>query len=308
MMAKIRAEGGDVTIRSYSLAIRGFLKNHMLDAALEQVRDMQRRGLTVPPALESIATAGAAQSMEELMSSMERRLGLAPTPPLREILISGHAMAGDVAKVDSIMAQIRAEGRTVTLRSYALAIKGYLKNQMLDAALEQVRELKRQGLLVPQFAVEELCNEASRCGGVERVLQLLQEEGIKLSLDALETLSCHCEEHRDVALAHRVEAVARTLKAPFSIMTYGALLRLYSSAGDSGALVLFTDMQKSGIPIGSALCITLLERCADARFFRLVEEIVAHASRQSGGMAVAVRRSALSAYAACGANDVPYDF
>lgn len=255
--------------------------------------------VTAAAVLETLANAGEALLMEDFIATIERRLDLAPTPQMLEIRISGHAMAGDAEKVESIMTQIRADGKKVTSRSYALAIRGFLKNQMLDAALRQAGAMRQQGLPVPPPAVNEMCNEAARSGGVSQVLDLLQEHGIKPSPDAVTTLCDHCAQCRDVALAHRVEEVARSLKAPFSLMSYDALLKLYSSTADPSALTLFQDMQKSAMPIGATLRISLLERSAATGFADLAREVVADAKSKPGGMTCAICRTALLAYAAC---------
>lgn len=250
--------------------------------------------------LETVANAGEALLMEDFIAAIERRLGLIPTPQMLEIQISGHAMAGDAEKVESIMTQIRSDGKNVSSRSYSLAMRGFLKNRMLDAALRQARAMRQQGLPVPPPAINEICNEAARSGGVAQVLDLLQEHGIKPSADAVTALCDHCAACRDVTLAHRVEEVARSLKAPFSLVTYTSLLKLYSSTADPSALTLVKEMQKSGMPIGAVLSISLLERSAAAGFTDLAVEVVADAKSKPGGMTCAVCRAALLAYAACG--------
>jgi len=224
-----------------------------------------------------------------------------PTCHVYEVLLGGHATAGNTAKVNEILASFSDRHMRVTARSHCLIIKGYLKNGMVDAVLEQMCLMKQRNFYVPSFAVIQLFRIACEAGRAAEVFVIAKDQA-PLPAEAVVLLLEDCVKRSDLRFAQQVEQVARDSKVPLLRSAYDSLLKLYAVAGDLRALEVFKALQASQHRISEGLCVGLLARCADAKFLRFAEEIVRHV-RMREGMSIAVYSALMKVYAYCGMYD-----
>jgi pentatricopeptide repeat protein len=257
------------------------------------------------PVLDVVARAGRTDLLDQLTMEFSTKLNIQPSFQTYEVLLGGHASAGNQKRVNELCAQITKNRQKLTARGYSLMIKGYLKNGMADAALCQIQEMHRQGFFVPSFAVTQLFRTACSGGrGVEvfdKVCDTLQP-----SHDALIVMFEDCHKRNDLDLALRIEKIARESPDPLPVNAYDPLLKICVGHASLHALELFENMKTEGLRISEGLCVGLLARCADSKFLRFAEEI-AEFVRGRDGMTIAVYSALMKVYAYCGLYDKACD-
>jgi pentatricopeptide repeat protein len=244
--------------------------------------------------LEVVAQAGQEDIMEKLFQGFVRELRISATPHMHELLLGGYAAAGNKEKASQMVKKLRESGQKVSVRGYSLMAKGFLKNGMLDAAIEQVKEMRSQGLNVPSFAVLELFRAAREQGRAIEIFQELQNK-VAMTTDSLTFVAEECLKLNNVTAAKSLEGWARGNKLQMNFTTCEALLKIYTCAGDAQALDLFQDMQKSFAYISDGLCTSLVSRCAESKFLKLAEAIVAFV-RSRGKMTLVMYSALMKVY------------
>lgn len=272
--------------------------SYLVSEILEHIRRHSTQfldGKATTAALEVVAQAGKVEMMEHLAHGFVRELQIEVTPSIREALLCGYAAAGNEDMVKQTLAQIHEHRQKITLRGYSLLVKGLLKNGMLDAAIQQIKAMRSQNLSVPSFAVTELFRAARDAGRAEDVLNSIHGV-IPLTSDALGAVAEACLRSQDVALAKKAEKLARGMKVQFNFNAYEALLKLYTTACDLHALELFEDMQGNCKFISDGLCVALIARCADSKFVRLAEAVIAYV-RLHSKMSIPMYSALMKVYA-----------
>merc|ERR1712032_1558277 len=92
----------------------------------------------------------------------------------------------------------------------------------------------------------------------------------------------------------------------FCLGSYGALLKLFATAKDPHALVIFAEMQSVGVSIDAGLLANLLKRCASVGFASFAEEIERY-MRAHAVTSVALYRNLVKVYADAGMQDRALD-
>jgi len=259
--------------------------------------------------LQSIGAAGHTSAMEDMLSAMVSELNLHPTVAMHEALIAGNAYRGQVEQVAQCMSRARESGARVSVRAYALAIKGLLQKGEVDAAVTYMQEMGNQGFAIPPFAVHEAFRLAcanSMPEQLERALSMAEELKVKLTVDAVVVLTEHCLQNQDLALGKRVEHLARTTRTTLPLRAYDSLLKLYVGKADADAFMLFEEMRSADLPISDGLCVGLLSRAADSKNLKFADVIVAHV-RKFGKMSISHYSALMKVYAYCGRYDMACD-
>lgn len=255
---------------------------------------------TVVTTLDVVARAGSIRIMEELHEAFRRDLGIHPTLQTYEVLLGGYATAGDEKLVRLVVAELTTCRYRLSARGLCLMIKGFLKNGMVDAVLEEFREMSSCGFQVPPFAVTQLFRIACDAGRAEHAFAKVQGL-VPMSPEAAAAILEDCCKRGNFDLAKRVEQVSRDQGLQLLASSYDALLKLHAVSGDHGAIGLFHEAQAS-LRISEGLCVGLLARCAESKFLRFAEEIVQF-ERRRGGMSIAVYSALMKVYAYCGMYD-----
>jgi len=257
--------------------------------------------------LDVVARAGRVDLLDNLAHEFEHKLLICPTIQTYEVLLGGHAAVGDEARVAQLCSEMHESSQQLSARGFALIIKGFLKNGMLDAALCQIQKMCQKGVSVPPFAVVQLFRIACQNGrSVEIFDAALKLQSAQLPQDACVVLLEDCQKRNDLAFALRVEGIARKGNKQLLAGAYDALLKICVAHADVHALELFKDMQKESLRISEGLCIGLLVRCADSKFLRFAEEIVSFVRARSR-MTIPCYSAFMKVYAFCGMYDKACD-
>jgi len=248
--------------------------------------------------LEVIARAGKHEMMDDFHQTLTSRLHIPTTTAMHEILLGGYATAGNQEKVTKLVAHLRDDQNKVSVRGYSLMIKGFLKNEMLDAAVTQIKAMIGQGLNVPPFAISEVFRIARDARRTADIFYSTHED-VSITADAATIILEDCLALQDVALAKSVEKCMRQAKAQMNFGAYEALLKLYTSTGDMCALELFEAMKKQFSYISDGLCVRLISGCAEPKFIRFAEVVVAFV-RSRSKMTVVMYSALMKVYSYCG--------
>jgi len=201
-----------------------------------------------------------------------------------------------------VQRQMQDSCHKFTARGYALTIKGFLKNGMVDASFRQMEDMHVQQFYVPPFATTQLFRASCESGRSIEILDMVEKAGMTLSPDAVVVIVEDCGKRSDVSSAKRVEHLCRKHSVQLLSGAYDGLLKLYTLAGDTHALDLFKEMQASGTRITEGLCVGLIARCAETKFLRFADEITMYVRAQSK-MTIALYSARMKVYAYCGMFD-----
>lgn len=265
---------------------------------------------TACAALDVVARSGKIALMEELSATLQSKLHISASVGSYEVLLGGYANVGDEQKVRDVISSMKIDGRKITARGYSLIIKGFLKNSLLDAALQQIQDMCKHGFFVPSFAVMQLFRGAAQS---ERVAELFEtafaseeQPQVPLSAEVVGVIMEDCLKRDDVSLARRLEKMARDAKLQLSIVAYDTFLKLLVVHADMYAVPVFERMRTENSRISEGLCVGLLARCAESKFLQFAEEIATYV-RGRDSMSIAVYSALMKVYAYCGLYDKACD-
>jgi len=268
-----------------------------LAAHIRQHDEAMRSARTANIALDAVARAGNIKVMGALRTMFWEQFRIRPNLQTFEVLIGGYATDGDEKGVAEVCAEVSALGLSLTPRGLSLAIKGFLKNGMVDATLAKFEDMRKLGYQLPPFAVTQLLRVACNAGRGREVFASVRGLA-KFGAESVTVLLEACSREQDMAFAREVERDARAEGVTFTFGIYDSLLKLYTVKGDPKVLMLFADMQQSSVRITEGLCAALLTRCAEAKFLRFAVDIVKHA-RATCGMSIAMYSALMKVYAFC---------
>mmetsp|Transcript_44399 Transcript_44399/g.128480 ORF Transcript_44399/g.128480 Transcript_44399/m.128480 type:complete len:1076 (-) Transcript_44399:33-3260(-) len=278
----------------------------------EITQHMQRHALvlknsqTADAVLGIPARSGHIQVMLDLWAAFQKTLRIEPSYRMYETLLGGFAAVGDEKRVNETLEELKARNWKLTARGFSVMIKGFLKNNMVDAVLEKLLAMKKHGYLVPSFAVLQFVRIACEAGRISQVYGTI-EANMSLQPDTVAHLLEDALRRGDVGFARRVEKDAReSQKVPLTIQAYDPLLKLYAAQGDSHAMDLFKEMQDTGVHIGEGFCVGLLSKCAEGKFLRFAEEIMKF-SRLRGTITIQLYSAFMKVYAYSGMYDQACD-
>jgi pentatricopeptide repeat protein len=285
----------------------------LVEELIEHFRAHGRRGLnggkSATAVLDVVARAGRVDILDELADDFRNQLQIRPSAYTYEVLLGGHASAGDEKRVSELCTEMSECRQKMTARGYSLTIKGFLKNGLVDAASQKIQEMHQRGFTVPSFAVAQLFRTAFQNDRGIEIFEATLKAGVQLQADAITVLLEDCCKRNDLALALRVEKVVRdnsNSENPLPNGAYDSLLKVCVAHADVRAIELFQNMQKEDVRISDGLCIGLLARCADTKFLRFAEEIVGFI-RGRNGMSIASYSALMKVYAYCGMYDKACD-
>jgi len=221
--------------------------------------------------LEVFAKAGDIKNMEKLVD-MFQGIHVAKTHHVLEVIVGGYAAAGREQEMSNVWKQFTAINQKPTRHAYALAIRGLTKSGKIDAALEAMGSMCKDGFCVPAAAVENLLRAACASSRVGEIL-LQVKEYVTVSTEVGLVVLEHCQKRGDTHLAHTVEDLLRVAGTTLPSSVFDLLLKTYVVGSDPYATKLFAEMRCSGVNITEGLCVGLLARCADSKFLTFAEEI-----------------------------------
>lgn len=260
---------------------------------------------TVAAILDVVARASRVDLLDELAQEFQQQFAIQHNYQTYEVLIGGHAAAGNECRVRELFAELHKIGQKPTARAYSLTIKGFLKNGLVHAVLPPMQAMHQQGFFVPAFAVAQFFRAASQDGKTVELLEAYLQN-LQLPQEALVVLLEDCVKRTDLPLALRIEKIARQDKTTLPGSAYASLLKICVLQGNSHAFQVFQTMQDEGFHITEGLLVGLLTRCAESKFLRFAEDLVSLA-RSKSAMTLAVYSALMKCYAYCGMYDKACD-
>eukprot|EP00427_Karlodinium_veneficum_P005469 CAMPEP_0169150546 /NCGR_PEP_ID=MMETSP1015-20121227/50257_1 /TAXON_ID=342587 /ORGANISM="Karlodinium micrum, Strain CCMP2283" /LENGTH=1020 /DNA_ID=CAMNT_0009219719 /DNA_START=9 /DNA_END=3071 /DNA_ORIENTATION=+ len=268
---------------------------------LVQHLDLHSSDVAVPKAalaaLEVVAQDGNESLMEEMFEAFVCRLKINPSMRMQEILLGGYAAGANETKLAELVDQLRGDKHKVTVRGLSLMMKGYLKNGNVDAAAAQIKEMCSENMNVPSTAVVELLRVARQFNRALDIFNALDKATLMTTATVASVLE-DCLKANDLPLARKVEQFAKDTKVQLNCVAYGALLKIYTSAGDLHAIDLFEEVQQTFPFINEGLVVGLLARCAEPKFLRFAEHLAAFL-RSRNQMTIIVYSALMKVYSYC---------
>ena len=249
--------------------------------------------------LDTVARSGNVEVMMDLWDVYQKKLCLARSCSMYEVVLGGFASAGHPDRVEEFEHMMRKDRLKLSPRGHSLIIKGFLKNGLVDEVLKRIVSMTKSGHVVPAFAVAQFLRVAAESSKAAAMYQKLIEHGVALGTEAVTVILEDCVRNHDAKLAREVEKAAREAKVSFGVHAYDALLKVFAEDCDVHALEIFKEMQAEGHTISEGLCVGLLARCADGKFLSFAEEIVRFV-RAGPGMSIAVYSGLMKVYAYSG--------
>eukprot|EP00419_Tripos_fusus_P061952 CAMPEP_0172930502 /NCGR_PEP_ID=MMETSP1075-20121228/219021_1 /TAXON_ID=2916 /ORGANISM="Ceratium fusus, Strain PA161109" /LENGTH=467 /DNA_ID=CAMNT_0013791811 /DNA_START=79 /DNA_END=1480 /DNA_ORIENTATION=+ len=240
-----------LTARGYSLTIKGFLKNNMVDAVLKQLLAMNKRGIHIPPfaTVQFLRISSEANRAAEAFHALTDA-SIALPPEALSLLLEDCAKRGNLELATSIEALAREAKQPLLCGAYDALL--------IDAVLKQLLAMNKQGIHIPPFAIVQYLRISTEANHTAEAFRALTDASVTLPPEALSLLLEDCVKRTNLELATSIEALAREIKQPLLSGAYDALLKLHTSAGHLHALDLFEEMQNSGVRISEGLCVGLL--------------------------------------------------
>lgn len=220
-------------------------------------------------------------------------------PLVQESLLGLYAAAGATADVEALKAALAARGRRSSARGCALVIGGFLRQGLLDKALTEIHEAQKFGFQLPPSMTADLMRTALDAGRAGEVLKRAREGQVLLHADAIAVVLDDCLRRHDLHLCAEVERLVAEGKASLPAGSLEMLLRVHAPTGSQHALELFEELKRSGTRLSHGFCMSILMRCAEAKFLPLAEDLV-ELLRSRESMTVQLYSALMKVYACAG--------
>lgn len=216
LVAQMRAKKQKVTVRGYSLIVKGFLRSGLIDEALAQMGEMRAQGFQLP----SFAVVELFRAARE---------------------------AGRCAEVlDEALKLVSLCGDAVTI-----LLEDCLARQDRSLA-ERVKILSSEaGLPLSPSSLEALLRIYASAGDVKalEVLEEIQQSGaFRFTEGFIVGMLTRCAEGKFLRLAEEVVRCVRSKPGRMTVTVYGALMRVYAYCGLHGkACDLYDQLRADGL-------------------------------------------------------------
>lgn len=165
--------------------------------------------------------------------------------------------------------QLLLRGAACPPKTWAVLVKAAMK-QDLEEARGLVAQMAQQGVAPPGSLLAQLMRAHS---DPSAFLDLL--DGLNVSPDQLQALLEACAKDRAPALAEELRRRAASKGVPTPQPGFEALIRMYAKLCDNAkAFALLDELQASGLPCSTQLCVTVAASCAEARNVPLAEHVL----------------------------------
>lgn len=238
-------------------------------------------------------------ALERFWTSLRREVGVPASALSYALLVGGYAAAGDEKRVAATFAEMQTNRVRRSARAYSLTLKGFLKNGLLDAVRAMLTEMAAGGVEVPTFALVQYCRLGCEATGADAPFRFLTEQQFELPEEAVTFLLDDCAKRSNLELADTIDEYIQAKGWAFSQESREVQLKMYTAAGDLRALKLFELMRDSEMMLSKGLTVDLLSRCAEPKFIRFAEVLLAYC-REKGTMTIAAYSALMKVYAVSG--------
>jgi pentatricopeptide repeat protein len=239
---------------------------------------------SVEVVLHVVSKAGRVDILDELASAFKNKAGIHLSSGAFEILVKGHAHVGSAERVAEIFAEAhRCHPASLMSRGHLQALRGFLKHDMVSAALHQVTEMQRKGCPLPDHFMMQVLRRACQTDhDMETIVAAVVAKAVEIPQGVIVTCLGECETRNDLQLALRIEKIALKRIEHLPLEAYHALVSVCIRHKDDHAIDLFRNMQTEDLHVTVASCICLLALCHENEFTSLSEEIVHYVCGRAG--------------------------
>jgi len=226
--------------------------------------------------LDVPAKAGRPDLVKAFVEAAKKQAGVeVDATSLHHALVSASAASGQTREVEELLATERtqADGHKVAVKSFASAVRGYLKCGKLVEAVAKLEEMQKDGHEVPSSALTELSRAACRVGMDFLALLDSLDGKLKFPSEALSPMMDHCCQHDDLTTAKAIQSFAANKGMRLPEDASESLLKLHSKANDASSVEVLSRMLADGFVPCEGLCRFLIARCADSRNIAFAEAL-----------------------------------
>jgi len=223
-----------------------------------------------------------------------------PDEETYEILLTGHANAGDESKIDETLRTLREFCGQVGTRAYSIIITASLKQNELSRAMKYTRQLQESGGKATTSILAEFFRTGAATGCVGEVIRTIKEMhnsgSATVNAEAVSYMIDDSFKRRDVNLTHRVVSMAEELQVALHYTHYDVIVKTHVMRGDVKAFQYYADMKKH-FSLSSGTCVGLINLCVDSKFVQFAE-MVFKDRREIGVANLALYSSLIKLYSA----------
>jgi len=229
--------------------------------------------------LESLARRLDSDLMERILEMLPQ-LDLQPDQRTYEIFLSMHFQTRSFAEVRALASDMRRKKVPFTTRASLVMIKTALKTGAFDEALIHFRQLRSSwdssaaSLTSPSLAPRHIVSQLVELACKEHMLGAFLDElkGIPVIGEVADVMLSECVRQKDAALAKRVEDLCREQNVEFSAVSYGHLIRCYSSERKR-VHQLFKELTDQKLEITTDLAQSLLAFCSQTANIAMADSL-----------------------------------
>jgi hypothetical protein len=230
--------------------------------------------------LESLAKRLDSELAEKIVEMLPG-VGLKKDGHSCEAFLNMYFTTRNFQDVKTLVAEMRAEHISFTIRSSMVIIKAYMKLNDLDMAIQHFREFKATWTCSPSsspsMAPSHLAAQLVELACKEHRLGEIVEDlyGINFSTDVINSMLSECVQQKSLELACSVEKIARELKLQFTDTTYSLLIK--TLAADSVKVhAIFDQAMTDDIQLTADFACSVLSFCAQSSNVEMAEVLYKH--------------------------------
>mmetsp|Transcript_11792 Transcript_11792/g.31144 ORF Transcript_11792/g.31144 Transcript_11792/m.31144 type:complete len:1117 (+) Transcript_11792:119-3469(+) len=252
--------------------LHGFLQKFQGQSDVSTINDL----------LEALGKRLDSDLVDKIVEMMPK-VGLATDQRTYEILLAMHFMTRSFDGVRALIAEMGVRKVPFTTRATIVAVKTALKTGNFEEAKSHFRGLKAvwaenaaadsTASTAPRHIVSQLIDLACRDHQLGEFLPLL--EGVPVPDDAIAGMLTECIRRKDLALAQRVEQLARSQGDTLSDATYSLLIRSMSS-DPARVQAIFDEVVTKGMAPSADFALALLSFCSQNGAIALAERLFEH--------------------------------
>uniref|UniRef100_A0ACD5XWL2 Uncharacterized protein n=1 Tax=Avena sativa TaxID=4498 RepID=A0ACD5XWL2_AVESA len=266
---------------TYTVAIGSFVKEALLEEAMDVLRKMKRsRFVPEEATYSSLISLSARHGRREQAVGLYEEMrahGIVPSNYTCASLLALYDKNADYSKALALFSEMERGKIVLDEVIYGILIRIYGKTGLYEDAQRTFEEIDRAGLLSDEQTYVAMAQVHMNAGNYDRALQVLdsmRSRSVKPSLFSYSALlRCHVAKE-DVAAAEDTFRLLSKYGLP-DVFCCNDLLRLYVKLGQlEKASALILNMRKEDVQLDEGLCTTVMEVCCKSGMITDADKIL----------------------------------
>lgn len=224
-----------------------------------------------------------------------------------ELMIAVLDMLDEAGLDSSLLEDARATFTCIDVarmqpHTIGLQIKSALKNKRLDEVMESVAALQNTRHLVPGTCLAQVLRLGVELGETERVTNWLYGIDAEVCLITPENLASICEQVQVLRMPGDVLGLLHKLalkaEIALSTATYETMIRGFACLGETRAVCLLEEMDRTGLELPETSCLAILSACVESKQVRTAERVSEHLRCRRERLSLPVYTALLKVYSA----------